>query len=100
MFRPAIIALLLIAPSSAAFAADPVRDSCNTAWNSLSRWDRSTTTYERYIWTCVRNDGITTTMASAPATGICRDGSYTAASNRDSACSRHMGMERWFRASY
>ena len=94
MLRAAIIIVVALAASSEAVARDSTQAACDSAWNSLSRWDRSMTTYERYMTTCLRNNGITTTVAAAPETGMCRDGTYTSASFQQGACSVHKGVAK------
>jgi len=98
MLRAAIIivAVALAASSDALAGGDSTQAACHSAWNSLSRWDRSTTTYERYTTTCLRNNGITATLAAARVTAMCRDGTYTSATNPQGACSAHKGVARSF----
>ena len=84
-----------------AASADTMKN-CAAAWKAVPAVDQAKTAYAAYSKMCLaKTYTVPASSALAPpagATGKCKDGTYTMATNHTGACSSHGGVDSWLPA--
>ena len=99
-----LLAAAIAGTASAQSLVDRQQDQrCEAQLRVLSQPGRVAPDRETFLKTCKADVNPTaalpgprlTIQAPAGATGICKDGRYTAAAKREGACAGHGGLARW-----
>lgn len=105
-----IVSLLAAAVASGPGAADAhslvqaqQRHRCDTQWQELAKRGEPAGHRAGFMRTCLADTNPTAALpppraiisAPAGATGVCKDGSYTAAVKGTAACAGHGGLSHW-----
>ena len=99
-----LVAMLGFSAPSTAQLGDAVKDVGKATVDTTKKAGKATAEGAQKVGSDVKQGAQKTTTATKNAvtgrpqgtTGLCKDGTYTAAKTRSGACSKHGGVEKWY----